>query len=879
VRAGPGVKGASKLGDFHYAPLLLHEGGRVRNEQKRLLEVYGLLLSQIQGKQPQKGFVWHGPACKSSSVRLNLDLRTTERFVRGLKELTTSPESSPPLLLNDHCRVCEFRKRCHDQAVHEDHLSLIRGLREKEIQKYAKKGIFTVTQLAHTFRPRRRGKRSPPKTNHRYPALQALSIRDKRVYLFGKPQLPAAPVHVYLDIEGKPDEGFDYLIGLIVVEAGEERRYSFWANDRDQEQHVFEQFLKVLAPLQHFIVFSYGSYEGTFLKRMRRRPEHTAYVDRVLTSLVNVLSTIYSHVYFPTFSNGLKDVATCLGFTWTAPDASGIQSLVWRSQWEQTHNEKWKNALLTYNLEDCEALKLVTEFIYNQYSNPDPSPSPGQRTGTEVGPIVASVDEIDRLGTVKQRGKKEFFTTDFARINGCARFDYQRQRVYVRLGKRRRKAKGNQPRKYRNKKLRVNQRVEITSRKCPECGSANVDRPSTAHFGKGCFTKGKRVFDLVFTPSGIKRKVIECKAAVHECTDCGQVFVPERYQRLAKHYHGLMSWAMYQHISLRLSSSLVSDMTKELFGVTVYAAEISRFKPMMARYYDSCYRRVLQNILSSNVVQIDETEVKLRNGKGYVWVFTTLDEVVYMYRATREGSFLHDLLKDFEGVLVSDFFAAYDSLACPQQKCLLHLMRDMNQELLGNPYDEELQAITCPFGALLRSIVDTIDEHGLKRRYLERHAGRVAAFFASVEKQSFRSAAAESLRARLLKNRETLFTFIHHDGVPWNNNNPENAIRQFAYYRDGNPGRLKEAGLSQYLVLLSVCQTCRLKDVSFLRFMLSRERDIDAFRRVPRRKRRLPTVEIYPKGIVRPDFGGVKGRPVSKAFLSKKKKDRAEQET
>ena len=77
-----------------------------------------------------------------------------------------------------------------------------------------------------------------------------------------------------------------------------------------------------------------------------------------------------------------------------------------------------------------------------------------------------------------------------------------------------------------------------------------------------------------------------------------------------------------------------------------------------------------------------------------------------MYRPTREGDFLHELLKDFHGVLVSDFYAAYDSLDCPQQKCLIHLMRDMNQELLNNPFDEELQSITGPFGTLLRAIVD-----------------------------------------------------------------------------------------------------------------------------------------------------------------------------
>ena len=57
----------------------------------------------------------------------------------------------------------------------------------------------------------------------------------------------------------------------------------------------------------------------------------------------------------------------------------------------------------------------------------------------------------------------------------------------------------------------------------------------------------------------------------------------------------------------------------------------------------------------------------------------------------------------------------------------------------------------------------------------------------------------------------------------------ENAIRQFAYYREDQPGRLRESGLADYLVLLSLYQTCRYRGVSFLKFLLSRETDIDAF--------------------------------------------------
>ena len=64
-------------------------------------------------------------------------------------------------------------------------------------------------------------------------------------------------------------------------------------------------------------------------------------------------------------------------------------------------------------------------------------------------------------------------------------------------------------------------------------------------------------------------------------------------------------------------------------------------------------------------------------------MITNLEEVVFIYRPNREGEFLKDLLKDFDGVLVSDFYSAYDSIPCLQQKCLIHLIRDMNQELLS----------------------------------------------------------------------------------------------------------------------------------------------------------------------------------------------------
>jgi hypothetical protein len=252
--------------------------------------------------------------------------------------------------------------------------------------------------------------------------------------------------------------------------------------------------------------------------------------------------------------------------------------------------------------------------------------------------------------------------------------------------------------------------------------------------------------------------------------------------------------------------------------------------------------------LSSTTFDHSSTEVHVKRvGKGYVWVFTSLEEVVYLYRPSREGDFLHELLKNFRGVLVTDFYAAYDSLDCPQQKCLIHLIRDFNQDIVGNPWDEDLKSLACAFGRLLSAIIASIDQYGLRQRHLSKHRRDVDRFFQTAAAKPFHSEVAEGYRKRLLKYRDKLFTFLDHDGVPWNNNNAEHAVKGFAYYREVADNLLTEAGLNQYLVLLSVYQTCKYKGVSFLKFLLSGETNIDLFCESGG-KRVLPAIELYPEG-------------------------------
>ena len=152
------VEGPSKIGDYHYVPMLFQGGRSNRREQRLLLEICGLLLGRVQGRLPSYGVIWHGPVSRTEKVCLRPEPREAERLFRHVCE---TRESGPPqLILNDHCQICEFREPCRAQAVQEDNFSLLRGLGEKEVKGYNRKGILTLTQLAHTFRPRRKGRRS-----------------------------------------------------------------------------------------------------------------------------------------------------------------------------------------------------------------------------------------------------------------------------------------------------------------------------------------------------------------------------------------------------------------------------------------------------------------------------------------------------------------------------------------------------------------------------------------------------------------------------------------------------------------------------------------------------------------------------------------------
>jgi hypothetical protein len=270
----------------------------------------------------------------------------------------------------------------------------------------------------------------------------------------------------------------------------------------------------------------------------------------------------------------------------------------------------------------------------------------------------------------------------------------------------------------------------------------------------------------------------------------------------------------------------------DVFGLHLDQRMVDASNNRIAEFYVPLYGEILNSIVTSPIIHIDETTVKLRKVRGYVWVLTTFNMVYYFYRPTRQTEFLREVLGAFRGVLISDFYSGYDFLQCEHQKCLVHLVRDIDDDLLRNPLDEELKGLTQAFGNLLRSIVSTVDKFGLRRRNLKKHKSEVDKFMFDYVSKEFTSQIASKYSKRMKKYGARMFTFLDHDGVPWNNNNAEHAIKRFTKYRQATDGRYSEKTLKEYLVISSIFETCEFNCVNILKFLLSEERSLDGLLRM-----------------------------------------------
>jgi len=139
--------------------------------------------------------------------------------------------------------------------------------------------------------------------------------------------------------------------------------------------------------------------------------------------------------------------------------------------------------------------------------------------------------------------------------------------------------------------------------------------------------------------------------------------------------------------------------------------------------------------------------------------------------------------------------------------------------------------------------MEAVQKYGLKKRNLNKFKKSVEKFYEKeITGRHYKSELSNKYRTRFIKYQDSLFTFLEHNDMPWHNNTAERSLRHLAVQRKIS-GTFYESTAHQYLLLLGIMQTSRFQKKSFLKFLLSKNKDIDQFKQPIRRKNTKPVTK------------------------------------
>lgn len=371
--------------------------------------------------------------------------------------------------------------------------------------------------------------------------------------------------------------------------------------------------------------------------------------------------------------------------------------------------------------------------------------------------------------------------------------------------------KPGHPGAFRHRPDHCDQQIEVPLSCCPQCGSVSLlDVHPVEQF----------IEDIPHRRPIVSR-LITYRAT---CADCGQEVFSTHPLKVstatgaAGTHLGARALALAADLNKAqgLTARKTCRILKTHFGLSLTPGALSQALGRLASKLLPHYDALRLELRSSAVVHSDETSWWV-GGPGYwLWVFTNPRLTLYVVDHSRGRQVVHQQLgADFGGVLVSDCLAVYDNATRLQHKCYSHHLKAISQARALHPQNGE--GFLLQLQSLLK---DAIALKSIQPQLPSTEFARSrAALQASAEKLIHppRSEPAEqSVRNRLLKQLDHLFTFLDHPGVDATNNLAERQLRPAVIARKLSCGNKTERGAHTWQIHASLAATCAQQGRSFV---------------------------------------------------------------
>jgi len=233
-----------------------------------------------------------------------------------------------------------------------------------------------------------------------------------------------------------------------------------------------------------------------------------------------------------------------------------------------------------------------------------------------------------------------------------------------------------------------------------------------------------------------------------------------------------------------------------------------RLQAMLYAWYEQIQREALR----SAVLHGDESGWRVDGKTHWLWCFTTRDLTYYMIDRSRGSPALQKFfIEEFAGTLVTDFWGAYNAVACAlRQTCLVHLLRELEHTEKYKSPGEHWPAFAKKLRRLLGDAIrlwrrqDELSE----ATYASRRE-RITARLKALTDTPWEDAHARRLVKRLRRHQSDVFTFLDQPDVPFENNAAERAIRPAVIIRKNSYGNRSQRGADCQAVLMSIFRTLK----------------------------------------------------------------------
>lgn len=385
------------------------------------------------------------------------------------------------------------------------------------------------------------------------------------------------------------------------------------------------------------------------------------------------------------------------------------------------------------------------------------------------------------------------------------------------------KAQG--PRKKRLPQTNASRRRETPTRierhaldRCPECSY-----PLTGE----SLDYSRQVIDL---PPPQPVDIIEHHVIKRKCPHCAQWRAPHLdlsgvvigQGRIGVRIAGLVA---YLRMTLRMTIAAIQTYLQGVHRLYLSTGEIVELLHDVARTTQTSLDALREQMRASSVVHADETGWRENGQNGYAWVFATPGAQgirYYEHDHSRGQAVVQRIVGPAEGqqstaCLVSDFYCGYNNYVGPQQRCWVHLLRDLRKLKDEHPSDDAVLAWARGVRQLYDDAMSWLDAHSSpmpdERRVLyDTLVTRTRALGWQYAKE--REHPCNALAKRLLRHQDELFQFVVRDGVSADNNLAERAARPLVVTRKISGGSRSPRGSATRMALASLLGTWQVRGLN-----------------------------------------------------------------